>query len=75
MDEMKSFGIQTSIHYPPIHTFQAFRDVPYSPKGLMVTNEVASREVTVPLYPGMTDENIFRVAQAVASASRAAMRE
>jgi dTDP-4-amino-4,6-dideoxygalactose transaminase len=68
MDTMKDNGIQTSIHYPPIHTFQAFRDEKDSHKSLSMTDDVAAREVTLPLYPGMSDENVLQVAQAAAVA-------
>jgi dTDP-4-amino-4,6-dideoxygalactose transaminase len=72
MDKMKELGIQTSIHYPPIHTFQAFHDEKFPRTDLSVTDEIAAREVTLPLYPGMIDENVFQVAQAVAAACKIA---
>jgi len=75
MDEMKVLGIQTSIHYPPIHTFQAFKHGNYPGKSLSKTEIVASREVTLPLYPGMSDENVLQVGQAVAAAFHLAQPE
>ena len=67
MESMKSQGIQTSIHYPPIHTFTAYSGgkATYS---LPNTEEIAAREVTLPLYPAMTDEDVFTVAKAIAHA-------
>ncbi len=66
MEAMKAQGIQTSIHYPPIHTFTAYRaGAKYS---LPITEEVAAREVTLPLYPTMTDEDVWMVVEAVAQA-------
>ena len=65
---MKIQGIQTSIHYPPIHTFQAYRDGGYPFVDLSRTEAFAAREVTLPLYPGLTDANILEVSQAVAFA-------
>jgi dTDP-4-amino-4,6-dideoxygalactose transaminase len=66
MEAMKAQGIQTSIHYPPIHTFTAFRtDAKYP---LSITEEIAAREVTLPLYPRMTDEDVWTVAKAMAQA-------
>lgn len=56
---MKSVGIQTSIHYPPIHLFsyykELFKNIDHK---LPVTEDVASREVTLPLFPTMTGEQI-----------------
>jgi len=65
MDEMKAQGIQTSIHYPPIHTFKAFREIGYSFHDLSVTENIAAREVTLPLYPGMTEDNLMLVVDTV----------
>ena len=66
MERMKSNGIQTSIHYPPIHRFSAYSDLLASSHGsLSVTEEVASREVTLPLFATLTDEDVFTVVQSV----------
>jgi dTDP-4-amino-4,6-dideoxygalactose transaminase len=67
MEHLKTWGIQTSIHYPPIHKFQTYagNDALFS---LPVTENVAGREVTLPLYPGLTDENVAYVVQAIRSA-------
>jgi dTDP-4-amino-4,6-dideoxygalactose transaminase len=57
-------GIQTSLHYPPIHTFTDFAleaDVP-------VTEEYARRAVTLPLFPGITEEQVELVVGALAEA-------
>ncbi|HUI89673.1 MAG TPA: DegT/DnrJ/EryC1/StrS family aminotransferase [Anaerolineales bacterium] len=66
MEAMKSYGIQTSIHYPPVHQFRIYQ----SEKGhggisLPNTEQVAAREVTLPLYPSMTKSDVQVVAQAV----------
>jgi dTDP-4-amino-4,6-dideoxygalactose transaminase len=68
MDSMKAQGIQTSIHYPPIHTFQAFQAEKYPYLDLSITEELATREVTLPLYPGMSDESVLNVVESVATA-------
>jgi dTDP-4-amino-4,6-dideoxygalactose transaminase len=66
MGRMKAQGVQTSIHYPPIHMFSSFVDD--KPKQLSITEEVAHREVTLPLYPMLTNEDILEVAKAVRQA-------
>ena len=65
MDGMKQQGIQTSIHYPPIHTFSAFKGNFDRPFSLKVTEDVANREVTLPLYPTLTAEQVKTVVMAV----------
>ncbi len=72
MAAMHAQGIQTSIHYPPVHLFTQYgRGV--GDGRLPVTEAVARREVTLPLYPGMSEEDVARVVagvrQALASAS------
>jgi dTDP-4-amino-4,6-dideoxygalactose transaminase len=68
MDSMKAQGIQTSIHYPPIHTFQAYQSENRHASGLAVTESVAMREVTLPLYPDLPEEGVLEVVQSVARA-------
>lgn len=66
MENMKTHGIQTSIHYPPIHSFTAYREYSGNTmKQLSITENVARREVTLPLYAGMTDEDVTTVSQAI----------
>ncbi len=66
MEQMKAQGIQTSIHYPPIHRFTAYREVdPGASERLPVTTNVAAREVTLPLYPRMTDDDVTAIIDAV----------
>jgi dTDP-4-amino-4,6-dideoxygalactose transaminase len=63
MGSMKKQGIQTSFHYPPVHTFTAYHsDTKWN---LPVTEEVTSREVTLPLFPTMTAEDVDTVVSAV----------
>ena len=52
-------GIQTSVHYPPIHTFSAYREG--SRRRLPRTDSVAGRILTLPLYGRMTDEQVEAV--------------
>ena len=67
MGHLKAKGIQTSIHYPPIHTFTAYHD-DNKMQSLLITDNVASREVTLPLHATLTNEDILTVVQAIHSA-------
>ena len=64
MEGLKSRGIQTSIHYPPVHTFTAYRGTTES-SVLPRTEDIASRELTLPLYPTLSEEDVVNVAQAL----------
>jgi len=67
MDSLRSEGVQTSIHYPPIHQFSYYRNR-YPGLRLPKTEEVARCEVTLPLYPTMSQEDIHIVTSAVRKA-------
>ena len=67
MDHMKEAGIQTSIHYPPIHQFSYYRGR-YGDLHLPLTEELAAREVTLPLYPTMSEADINLVVTSVRNA-------
>jgi len=66
MELMKSKGIQTSIHYPPIHRFSAYRalmsQVSYN---LNCTETLAAREVTIPLFPSLPEADVTFVVEAL----------
>lgn len=71
MEDMKARGIQTSIHYPPIPEFTAYRETSGGLDGLPVTRAVASREVTLPLYAHMSQADVREVARSISEILRA----
>ena len=64
IDALRAAGVQTSIHYPPVHRFSYYQ-ARYPGVSLPVTEALAARQVTLPLYPGMSDEQVDYVARAV----------
>lgn len=62
MDAMRAAGIQTSIHYPPIHTFTYYRQR-FGALELPQTEAAAARELTLPLYPTMGAEKVKLVTE------------
>lgn len=71
METMKAVGIQTSIHYPPIHHFSIYLAESQKAAGrLSLTEFVADREVTLPLYPKLSHDDVLQVARAVQRAIR-----
>jgi dTDP-4-amino-4,6-dideoxygalactose transaminase len=67
MAHLARAGIQVSIHYPPIHQFSYYRQLwpPDFNHRLPRTEEVASREVTLPLFPAMTSTQLEMVIQSI----------
>jgi dTDP-4-amino-4,6-dideoxygalactose transaminase len=52
MERLKHFGIQSSIHYPPVHLFSLYQSqFGYKKGDLPKTEEVSQREITLPLHP------------------------
>ena len=62
--ELAEGGIQTSLHYPPIHRFKAY-DVDVD---LPLTEAYAARAITLPLFPTITEEQIGLVLSSLAGA-------
>ena len=60
-------GIQTSIHYPPVHLFSYYRSLWEEGHNhrLPLTEEIASRLVTLPLYPSLTMAQLDTVVAAI----------
>lgn len=64
IEHLRAAGVQSSIHYPPIHTFTYYRGR-WPETRLPRTEAAAGREVTLPLYPTMDDQALETVIQAV----------
>ena len=63
---MRELGISTGVHYPAIHEmtlYRQFRLLAHLPH----TEDVAARILTLPLFPAMRDQDVERVASALAS--------
>ena len=55
-------GIETSIHYPPLHLMSAYK--PYT-KSLPNTERICKRIVSLPLYPALTDKEVSYIIKTV----------
>lgn len=67
MTHLREEGIQSSIHYPPIHRFEWHRSRFPAPR-LPVTEEIASRELTLPLHVLMNEWDVATSCGALARA-------
>jgi dTDP-4-amino-4,6-dideoxygalactose transaminase len=60
-------GIGTKRHYPePPHLSPAFADLGYSAGSFPVAEAIARETLSLPLFPGITDEQLQAVVDAVA---------
>lgn len=69
-DELRLFlreerGVQTSIFYPATHEFSAYRER-FPGVSLPETERMARSEITIPLYPHLSDDDQDRVVAALA---------
>jgi len=65
---MQSSDIDCGIHYPrPIHLQPAYARLGYDRGSFPVSESIAERLVSLPIYPEMTDDQVGQVVQAVRS--------
>lgn len=64
MRSMKDEGIQTSIHYPPFASFSAYSDYIQNVE-LPVADEICWRELTLPLHPRMSMQDVDLVSEKI----------
>lgn len=59
-------GIETMIHYPiPPHLQEAYHNLNFKKGDFPVTERVAETVLSLPLWPGLTDEEIFYVVEMI----------
>ena len=64
---LKARGIATAIHYPvPIHLQGAFADLGTGEGSFPVAERLAGEILSLPMFPGLTDEEVDRVSDALA---------
>ena len=66
MEALRNEGVQTSIHYPPIHNFSYYQQaIVKGLEDLKWTEYVGSHEVTFPLYPSLREADIQSIASLI----------
>ena len=59
-------GVQALVHYPiPVHRQTAYADLGIGPGSLPVTECVAERVLSLPMYPQIGDDEIFAVIESI----------
>ena len=53
---LESYGIGVSLHYLPVHLQPDYRRLGFKPDQFPVAENYASRAITLPLYPAMTNK-------------------
>lgn len=67
MEALEAQGIQTGIHYPvPVHLQPAYSDLNYQAGDFPIAERLASEELSLPMFPELTESQIEAVTNAVA---------
>jgi len=62
MTELKELGIGTGVHYPAITGFTLYKNLGYKTSSTPVAERIGKSILTLPLFPGMKDQDIARIA-------------
>jgi dTDP-4-amino-4,6-dideoxygalactose transaminase len=66
MTELKDLGIGTGVHYPAITGFTLYQKLGYQIEATPVARRIGCSILTLPLFPGMMDQDVGRIAGALA---------
>jgi dTDP-4-amino-4,6-dideoxygalactose transaminase len=69
VEGLKVEGIQSSIHYPPFWKFSAYAGQ-YDPANTPFAAEICERELTLPLFPTMTEDEVDLVTSSLVECLR-----
>ena len=58
---MNEVGIETGIHYQPIHTFSFYK----KNKVLPITEKAGREIVTIPTHPNLTTNNVNKIIDSI----------
>ena len=67
IEKLKAAGIGTSVHYIPMYRFSCFSGSGYSPADFPASEYMFERQLSLPVYPGMTAEETGYVINTVLS--------
>jgi len=65
MTELKGLGIGTGVHYPAITGFTLYKNLAYKTTDTPIAERIGRSILTLPLFPGMADEDTGRIAKAL----------
>ena len=65
MTELKELGIGTGVHYPAITGFTLYKNLGYQTSSTPIAERIGKSILTLPLFPGMKDPDIARIASAL----------
>jgi UDP-4-amino-4,6-dideoxy-N-acetyl-beta-L-altrosamine transaminase len=67
-DRMREAGILVNVHYIPVHLQPYYRDLGFAPGDFPEAERYYSRALSLPMFPGLTNEDQSRVVERLRSA-------
>ncbi|MGE0115771.1 MAG: DegT/DnrJ/EryC1/StrS family aminotransferase [Steroidobacteraceae bacterium] len=75
MAELDAQGIGTGVHYPPIHLFALYRRLGFKDGDFPQAEYIGRNILTLPLFPGMTHDDVARVVDALGASLRSHLKQ
>lgn len=69
IDELRAAGIGTSVHFIPLHLHPLYARMGYRPGQFPNAEALYAGEISLPIWPGMTEGQVDRVIEAVVAAT------
>jgi dTDP-4-amino-4,6-dideoxygalactose transaminase len=73
MARLQERGIGTAVHYPAMHLFAVYRELGWTDGAFPVAEKLGRNLLTLPLFPGMTREEVKRVVSELSGVVAGAM--
>ncbi|MGC2063722.1 MAG: DegT/DnrJ/EryC1/StrS family aminotransferase, partial [Thermodesulfovibrionales bacterium] len=71
IEELKNTGTMASVHFIPLYRHPYYQNTfQYSPRGFKSSEKIYEQIISLPIYPGMTDEDVEHVIESVAHVLR-----
>ena len=68
--EVMKSGIAVNVHFQPLPMLTVFKEKGYRIEDFPVAYDSYSREISLPIYPQLTDEQVMRVVESVKTATK-----
>ena len=59
--ELRKNGVGVQLHYSPVHLNPYYRKMGFKEKDFINSENYARRAISLPIYPGLTDENLNEI--------------
>jgi len=66
INELKDLGVGTGVHFMPVHQHKFYKDsLVLQNEDYPVANDAFNRLISIPIYPGMIDNEVIKVIESI----------